>query len=398
MKPLSSCALVDLSIDLGWKHNQIAHQENYFVKDFNCWRDALPGSPFTKLLENNQTSKLSLDVHPGTLVPKYDPDKIIELPQSRLNIQDLDTLRKGRFYPQGILSGIPGIFRETMTPFRCLDLSSKGIMADLNHPMAKFPFTMSLQILNRSMGSEERGGACTDWMGQALTGPGMQTGFNEEQTDFLSRDAFDRRDNAMDTLFYSQDRQVRHIDARASKTLSDLYKRQIAPGATILDLMSGLDSHLPDDLDLQKVHGLGLNKNELKANRQLTDFSIQDLNANPHLPFQDQAFDTVICALSVEYLVNPVAVFNDVSRVLRPNGKFIVSFSNRMFPEKAIRIWEDLHEFERMGLIIDYYKQSKGWGLISTLSQRGYPRPVEDRYYHKLRYSDPVYAIMGTKA
>ena len=51
-------------------------------------------------------------------------------------------------------------------------------------------------------------------------------------------------------------------------------------------------------------------------------------------------------------------VFAEVARVLQPGGRFIVTFSHRWFPEKVIRIWEELHEFERMGLILEYFHQS----------------------------------------
>jgi hypothetical protein len=43
--------------------------------------------------------------------------------------------------------------------------------------------------------------------------------------------------------------------------------------------------------------------------------------------------------VSVQYLQRPVEVFREVGRVLRPGAPFIVSFSNRCFPTKAVAIW-----------------------------------------------------------
>ena len=52
----------------------------------------------------------------------------------------------------------------------------------------------------------------------------------------------------------------------------------------------------------------------------------------------------------------------EVARVLKPDGRFIVTFSNRWFPPKAIRVWEMLHEYERIGLVLEYFLQSGAFG------------------------------------
>ena len=124
---------------------------------------------------------------------------------------------------------------------------------------------------------------------------------------------------------------------------------------------------------------------------------VQDLNLNTRLPFDANSFDAAICTVSVEYLINPLAVFKEISRVLRADGYFIVTFSNRWFPTKAIRIWQELHEFERMGLVLEYFMRSGGFRNLQTYSIRGLPRPHDDRYYPDLRYSDPIYAVWGQK-
>jgi SAM-dependent methyltransferase len=165
----------------------------------------------------------------------------------------------------------------------------------------------------------------------------------------------------------------------------------------ILDLMSSWQSHLPENLRFKDVTGLGLNQNELKRNSRLNRHVIQDLNQNPVLPFESDTFDAVVCTVSVEYLVNPLAVFKEVSRVLRADGFFIVTFSNRWFPTKAIRIWKELHEFERLGMVLEFFIRSEGFKNLQTYSFRGLPRPRNDKYFPELRYSDPVYAIWGQK-
>jgi SAM-dependent methyltransferase len=164
-----------------------------------------------------------------------------------------------------------------------------------------------------------------------------------------------------------------------------------------LDLMGSWQSHLPDGLKLNRLAGLGLNGPELEMNSRLDEQVVQDLNLNPGLPFESASFDAVICTVSVEYLIEPLAVFEEVNRVLRNDGYFIVAFSNRWFPTKAIKIWKELHEFERMGMVLEYFIRSGGFKNLQTYSFRGLPRPHDDKYFPDLIYSDPVYAVWGQK-
>jgi SAM-dependent methyltransferase len=80
----------------------------------------------------------------------------------------------------------------------------------------------------------------------------------------------------------------------------------------------------------------------------------------PRLPFPDGTFDAVLCNVSVEYLVRPFQVFAEVARVLKTGGLFVQTFSNRWFPPKVVKIWPELHEFERLGLVLEYFLRTKG--------------------------------------
>ena len=223
----------------------------------------------------------------------------------------------------------------------------------------------------------------------------MQTRYHQDPTDYFSTFSFHRKDPASDRVFYETDRFVHHIDSRAGQNLSKLYKTLLKPGQRVLDLMAGWESHLDDDLGLAWVHGIGLNENELKRNKRLNAITLQDLNTRSALEFKDHEFDAVVCSLSIEYLIDPVLMFKEIGRILKPGGIFIAAFSNRWFPEKVTRIWEGLHDFERMGLVLDYFRQSRAFDSMSTHSVRGYPRPREDRYFPNLRVSDPIYAVAG---
>ncbi|MCG8617903.1 MAG: class I SAM-dependent methyltransferase [Desulfobacterales bacterium] len=387
------------SMSVAWTSGDTTHTDHFYVHRLNPWRDLLPGCFLEQGLKLLAQGPVSREFGPGELVRNFDPELVKVIPKDRIHM-DFSRIVPGRYYPQGMVSGIPGVFRGNMTPFRCLEKDSRRILGDFNPALAGFSLAVTLSDLKTGQARVERGGACTDWMETALTGPGMQA---RERSDVAVKPAlipadFKRADEEPDDLFYRQPRFVQHIDTRAVKTLSDWYATLVSPENRVLDLMAGWTSHLPEGFHPAEVFGIGLNERELSANKHLTGFAVQDLNQKFQLDFPDNRFDRVICSLSVEYLTDPVSVFNEVRRILAPDGVFAVAFSNRWFPEKAIALWPDLHEFERLGLVTDLFRAAGGFTDISTVSFRGYPRPVDDRYYPGLRVSDPVFGVTGRKA
>jgi hypothetical protein len=192
-----------------------------------------------------------------------------------------------------------------------------------------------------------------------------------------------------DPLFYAQPRKVVHIDAAAIRALTALYRELLPPGGAILDLMSSWRSHLPDDAAYARVAGLGLNAGEMADNPQLTDFAIHDLNADPSLPYAAAEFDAACCAVSVQYLQQPAAVFREVARALKPGGVFVVSFSNRCFPSKAIRAWLEADDEEHVRRVAGYFAGAGGWRAIATRDCT----PMRSR----LLRGDPLYAVWATR-
>ncbi|MEO6715630.1 MAG: methyltransferase domain-containing protein [Novosphingobium sp.] len=166
--------------------------------------------------------------------------------------------------------------------------------------------------------------------------------------------AFTRDDDGDDSAFYAPTRLVTHIDHEAIAALRCFYGATIPPNSTVLDLMSSWVSHLPDDLPLAAVIGHGMNQAELAANLRLTRSFMQDLNRDPVLPLKPASCDAALCCVSAQYLQQPVAVFAEVRRVLRPGAPFIVSYSNRCFPTKAVAIWRSLDQRGHASLIHRY--------------------------------------------
>jgi len=169
---------------------------------------------------------------------------------------------------------------------------------------------------------------------------------------------FDRSDPSSDAVFYSAPRLVTHIDSGAIDAVGQVYAELEVDGR-VLDLMSSWISHLqakPSHLTV-----LGMNAEELAANPMADDAIVHDLNADPTLPFEDDAFDQAICTVSVDYLTKPIEVFVEMARVLRPGGVFVCTFSNRCFPTKAIRGWLSLDDAGHCDLVENYFERSGGW-------------------------------------
>jgi FKBP-type peptidyl-prolyl cis-trans isomerase 2 len=391
--------LADIHFQMRWSGADVIHTEEYEAYDVNFWRDCLPKELYNKLGSKPVGQTVRVDFTPGSIVPEYDPKKTFEIRDGQFNrrfIPDKEIKpRMGRFYPKGLLKGVAGVFRQNLQPFRCVGIENGVLKVDFNHPLADKKIQLKAFLKKTRLKFSELGGRCSDWMEIMADGPGMQSRWEGQPTDFLSENPFQREDHRTDTVFYKEPRFVQHIDDRAIEVVTGLYGRFFRDGMRVLDLMSSWKSHLPQGLRLEQVSGLGLNEKELAKNNDLTDWVVHDLNKNPILPYEAESYDAAVCTVSVEYLIDPETVFKEIGRILRPGGIFIVTFSNRWFPEKVIHIWKELHDFERMGLVMEYFRRSQMFKDLETYSIRGLPRPENDKYFPDLMESDPIYAVWG---
>ena len=193
--------------------------------------------------------------------------------------------------------------------------------------------------------------------------------------------AYARNDESSDDDFYVMPRKVVHIDDGAIEALGRLYTEVLPTGGRLLDLMSSWRSHLPQGFPAVEVVGLGMNGDEMADNPQLTRAIVHDVNRQPHLPFGDAEFDGATCAVSVQYLIHPVRVFREVRRVLRPGAPFVVSFSNRCFPTKAVAAWLYASDEQHVTLVRSYFEAAGGFVNVRE----------EDR--SPGGYGDPLYAV-----
>jgi SAM-dependent methyltransferase len=197
---------------------------------------------------------------------------------------------------------------------------------------------------------------------------------------------FDRMDDSGDALFYASPRKVVHIDENAIAAAGQAIGEILPAHGVLLDLMSSWRSHFPQGFVKQKLVGLGLNAEEMVDNPDLDEHIVHDLNATPQLPFADAMFDGAVVTVSVQYMTRPLETFAEMARILKPRAPFLVLYSNRMFPTKAVRIWQVLSEGQRAGLIREYFQQAGGFD--------------EPEFRDFSRYSgisDPLYAVWARK-
>ncbi|KAF8034093.1 hypothetical protein BT93_C0391 [Corymbia citriodora subsp. variegata] len=176
---------------------------------------------------------------------------------------------------------------------------------------------------------------------------------------------FQRDDVSPDSLFYKAPRFVTHIDDPAIAALTMFYSRVLppsnSPGVSILDICSSWISHYPAGYKQERIVGMGMNEEELKRNSVLTEYLVQDLNGNPELPFEDNSFDIITNVVSVDYLTKPLDVFKEMSRILKPGGQAIMSFSDRCFWTKAISIWTSTDDTDHVLIVGSYFHYAGGF-------------------------------------
>ena len=186
-----------------------------------------------------------------------------------------------------------------------------------------------------------------------------------------------------------------HVDDNFINQLTQLYTQKLKPNTRILDLMSSWVSHLPSEMEFSHVEAQGMNEEELAKNPRLDHYVVQNLNTNPKLPFEDQDFHAVLCAVSVQYLEYPEAIFSEIARVLKPDGIAIISFSNRMFYQKAISVWRDATDRQRVHLVKSYFQLVSEFITPEVITVQ--PKIPAFLPLFGIGGQDPFYAVLATK-
>jgi hypothetical protein len=213
-------------------------------------------------------------------------------------------------------------------------------------------------------------------------------------------DAFQRYDESDDKIFYDEDtpRFVTHIDDGAIAALTRHYSQNFPPSGNkdvaILDMCSSWISHFPEGYTAGRIVGLGMNEKELTRNSALTEYKVHDLNKQPEMPFfKDNSFDVITNVVSVDYLTKPLEVFKEMSRILKPNGIGIISFSNRCFPTKAVAIWTSTGDLDHVLYVGSMFHYAGGFGEPEAKDIS----PRKPEFLGSGLTGDPMYIVQARK-
>jgi len=362
---------------LDWRGARVVHQDSMVLPASALQADAPLAEAAARLAEG----PVELDAS-RWLQPRDQPPARLPAHQFRLNLAPVP----GRHYPRMAFASLATGPRD-LRPCRILALEGDELLVDVNHPLAPYPVALGLAATDLP--------AAPGRFLQLVDGPGMQVPPALGAPCYLPAGACRRQDESGDAAFYAEPRLVHHLDSACRARIAELHGHLLRDGMAVLDLMSSWVTHLPArGLSGLRVTGLGMNAGELDANPDLAHRVCQDLNRESRLPFSDGSFHAVLCSASVEYLVRPRDVLAEVLRVLRPGGVCVITFSDRWFPPKAIRVWSELHPYERQGLV-SWLMVEAGFVDLHTFSLRGLSRPGDDKYAAQRDHSDPLFAVWG---
>ncbi len=405
---------LSIELTLSWSDDLVTYEDHYFLVKTNFWRDFYPAvlDYQIKRSELHQTLEINYkagEFFKGAGLGEYEKHDIKNIQEYLFKpyVKGGDPLKAalqhgiqasiGRFYPRGYIEGVAGCFREDMRPFRVLKKQDKSLEIDLNHPLMHLPLKLTATIIDIFDAQQQNGGRCTD-IAELITydGPGMQCLLPSQSSDYFSAMPFSRLIEDDDTLFYEKIESGDIVDLTAIDTVQNFYAKFIDNGAHVLDLMACEKSFIAAELNCT-ISGLGLMESELKNNQALSDYTVHDLNKVTKLPYQDQQFDVVVCSFAMEYVIQPFEIFKQVARILKPGGTFMVAFSDRFYKQKAIALWEDVHLFERMGVVLEYFRQSDEFSELLCESSRGKIRTEDDPFKNSNIYSCPMFMIKGKR-
>ncbi|QGY40701.1 methyltransferase domain-containing protein [Pseudodesulfovibrio cashew] len=343
-----------LEFTVSWEMDGIRHEEWFLGRKVNPVNDIFPRGMREALEGKGEGESVAFTYEPRMCIPRFK--------ESLVRILPLDRLRKktrfgqpilprlGRFYPQGHIDGLLDVYPDTLTPFRLTGLTDKSFTADCNHPLATIPVTIEAAIQYLQPRDAGTYGSLTHWREATCDwGPGMQTRHNGEPTDFFH-----------DAFFQIRNENIAPnapcMDNAAERNLQALQDRVLTPDMRVLAM---------------------------------------DAATSPHMAGR---YDAVIFTQVFEYLADPVGVLRSIAAHLAPGGMVLAGFGNAYDKDRVIQGWTELHEFERMGLILEYLRRAGLDGDARTFSRRNDWRDQDDpRFLETKGVSDSIYMVCGRK-
>lgn len=108
-----------------------------------------------------------------------------------------------------------------------------------------------------------------------------------------------------------------------------------------------------------EVYGIDVSENAISSAKRLSErakitceFEVGDAE---HLPYPDEYFEKIICSSSLEHFRDDLKALKEMSRVLKPNGKLVLTTDSFTYP-----INNELKEKHRkVASVVNYYTHEK---------------------------------------
>ncbi len=147
-------------------------------------------------------------------------------------------------------------------------------------------------------------------------------------------------------------------------------------GGTLTNFISGLKKE-------NKICGLDISENAIAYAREKyphIEFKARDLNNG--IPYPDKMFDTITCFDVLEHVFDPLKLINEIKRVLKNNGYFIIDIPNETPLFKFIwLIWTSMKGKVWKGVHINHFSAVD---LEKMLEKNGFIKISEKKIHLKM--------------
>ena len=151
-----------LTVDftLAWQSGDMTHEELLHADPVSLWRDVLDPDLVRQLLGCGEGASASVEIPAARFFAPHDARRIVRVRPSQVQPANgtAVSLRLGRFYPQGLLHGVGGIYRVTSAPCRYLGCEDEFLVFDCNHPLAGRDLRLTAEVRSLHPAHQERGG------------------------------------------------------------------------------------------------------------------------------------------------------------------------------------------------------------------------------------------------
>lgn len=363
---MTTKTLANIVFSLQWKSPVAEHNDTFLINDIDFDNDVLAVGFKENLAKLNSGESYDQKFLAKDLLGEgYSSDKVTTFDAALFNNNFKNQHSPPmlyRFYPNAIAWQGLNTSDTDYTPFRLISKNQDEMRADQNHPLAKYYLTLTATLMDKFDKIDVKQPKKNIVKIITSRGPGMQAPFEFGDSVFFNEYPFKRKDNNIS--------KINEIESDAYEKIQNLYSNILPKHSKILDVMSSEQSYLADDYQTGLLVGIGEDENALSKNKRLDTYSIQNLNNDLTLPFEENSFDNAICTMCIESITDPLFLMKEIARVINSKGHFIITFSDSYAKDQTISLWGQLHPFERIQLVLEYFRDSNLFTNLHTYSFR----------------------------